>query len=494
MYTKNIIEMNCIYTIDCSERLRLMTRIDVDYYVGSLDINNNTWHLSKKITEYDYRISENDLKSYSISNAKYGSYVPNPEGKNFYSSIIPMALVKKNEGSSQSFLEKTDNYHETESSIKVSISFFIGMIFARSTFSKKYNINKLYHFQDEVYSNIKEYSSKFPDLIGINTQGEVYIVEAKGTANRKSTNTISTAMNQVDAGMKAVNRSLVEFHHFGSSFHVNEVYGHIIYTTFDKSYSANKRRLALFDIEVFQNISHPPLPPAGGPSNGRPTGGVISYPPVNNKKIQIGNQSISKKSNLKKINTKLSLNKKVEAIEARGEKILFNLDLAELVYYKTIYQIMQNEIRGKAVVDAPGTYENYQVEVLKENGSQNIKVITVEIEDYEIGLQTSIYKYLQNRDYIYELIDSNKREPFSLFKLKIEDNENNIGDKLQEETIIQLNRDLKSREIQDDTKNRMSLVNGAYQDIKEIENQLKEIDDSYIGKDGIYVKKTERRL
>lgn len=478
--------MNCIYEIELSERVRLMAIIDVDYHVGSLDINNNTWHLSKRIIDYDYRVSENDLKSYSISTARYGSYVPNPEGEDFYSSIIPMALVKKNGISSQSFLEKTDNYHETESSIKVSISFFIGMIFARSTFSKKYNIDKLYHFQDEVYSNIKEYSTKFPDLIGINTQGEVYIVEAKGTANRKSNNTIGTAMNQVDAGMKAVNHSLVEFHHFGSSFQVNQVYGHIIYTTFDKSYSTNKRRLALYDIEVFQNVNHPPLNPSGGPSNGNSTGGGINYPPMNNKKIHIGNQSISKKGSLKKINTKLSLNKKVEAIKSSGEKILFNLDLAELIYYKTIYQIMQNEIRGKAAVDEPGTYETYLVKELEANGSQNIKVITVEIEDYEIGIQTSIYKYLQNRDYIYELIESNKREPFSLFKLKIEDS---IEDKLQEETIIQLNRDLKRREIQDDIKKRMSLVNGTYQDIKDIESQLKEIDHTYIGKDGIYVRK-----
>lgn len=148
-----------------------MGKIKYQYYDNYNDYpKNNNFKRSHGIL-----ISEWELKKYSLLNAVINGHVLSKEGKEYYLSIYKMAIK---ECIKDGYICSAD-YIYAESSYKTGISFAMGMIATRIVALKKYGIVHLFHLKDKAvkYSG----NGKEPDWIGVNSYGELFLFESKGT-------------------------------------------------------------------------------------------------------------------------------------------------------------------------------------------------------------------------------------------------------------------------------------------------------------------------
>ena len=133
-----------------------------------------------------------ELISYAISAGGFSNRAVGEKGQAFYAALVEMAL---NEGTT--FTIGSD-YKQSETSIKTSISFFMGMIAAKAVADKKYGIKYLYHLKDPriCFST----TGKTPDFFGLINGTDAGLFEAKGTTGKKPQNKIvEGAKNQLNA-------------------------------------------------------------------------------------------------------------------------------------------------------------------------------------------------------------------------------------------------------------------------------------------------------
>ena len=78
----------------------------------------------------------------------------------------------------------SDDYYNSESSIKTSISYFIGSLSVFAIAEKHYNLSYLFHLKDPVIDNIMHYNpnnNNFPDYVCFynNIFNSAFLIEAK---------------------------------------------------------------------------------------------------------------------------------------------------------------------------------------------------------------------------------------------------------------------------------------------------------------------------
>ncbi len=164
-----------------------MGNIEIENYNNYDDFKNN---LIGSNNNYNFTIAE--LISYAISAGGFSNRSVGPSGQVFYESLVQMALI---DGTNFSIGE---DYKYSETSIKTSISFFMGMIAAKAVADKKYNIKYLFHLKDPqiCFST----SGKTPDFFGLQNGTDPVLFEAKGTFDERPTNkTVENAKTQLDS-------------------------------------------------------------------------------------------------------------------------------------------------------------------------------------------------------------------------------------------------------------------------------------------------------
>lgn len=112
------------------------------------DISDDYKNKKIKMT-WDMDISKSDLKRYAISLGNYSSYKISKKGEKFYHYLLEMSLEEYVSGRMKYF-KIGEDYKNAESSIKNTISFFVGMIAAKAVAEKKYKVPLLYHLTDQI--------------------------------------------------------------------------------------------------------------------------------------------------------------------------------------------------------------------------------------------------------------------------------------------------------------------------------------------------------
>ena len=126
--------------------------------------------------EETFVISKWELEKYALLNAIFNGHLLSKEGRIFYTSLYNIA-IKENDN--QVYVCKED-YKCAESSYKVAISFAMGMIAARIVAMKKYDIIHMFHLKDKSIKYSPK-GGKIPDWFGIDSYGNPYLFESKGT-------------------------------------------------------------------------------------------------------------------------------------------------------------------------------------------------------------------------------------------------------------------------------------------------------------------------
>lgn len=121
------------------------------------------------------------LKYLAYQNGVYSGGSLTPEGKEFYYSLVKMALEEKQNILLTHYFHIGKDYEDAEPSIKVGISFLLGMVMTRLVADKVYGIRWLFHLKDDAL-NVDKKSGMTPDMFGVKKGGTAYLFEAKGTA------------------------------------------------------------------------------------------------------------------------------------------------------------------------------------------------------------------------------------------------------------------------------------------------------------------------
>ena len=194
-------------------------------------------------TDFPHNPSNNDIittsmqefKRESVELGSFKGYTLSPRGISFYESIPELALID-----SANYWSKSDDYASAEPSIKVSISFLLGMILTRIIAKRVYNLPAIFHLKDSIAVSFST-SGRIPDFVGFNSNGDAYLFEAKGT-NMKYTGDISSAKGQLQA------ISLVSSVISKQTRSANIISRHVIVSQFENN------RLICLDIDPEPNI------------------------------------------------------------------------------------------------------------------------------------------------------------------------------------------------------------------------------------------------
>ena len=124
-----------------------------------------------------FQISEKDMIRYAARVGNFSGHIITQEGREFYSSMIEMAVREEN-----GYYTIGSDYKHAEQSIKNSISFFMGMFAAEIVADRIYNIPLLHHLTDKVINVTPP--GRYPDFFEINDKGEGILIDVKGTADK----------------------------------------------------------------------------------------------------------------------------------------------------------------------------------------------------------------------------------------------------------------------------------------------------------------------
>lgn len=169
--------------------------VNVNFY-------NNVNDYKQKFLNNSYSIivTEFDFIRYLVSLGSFYNQSISSDGIDFYYHLVKMAFDTR-----YGVFTISDDYYNSESSIKTSISYFIGSISAFAIAEKHYNLSYLFHLKDPVIDNIKHYNpnnKRFPDFLGLynNNFKTAFLIEAKGThKSRLSNGTVIRAKSQVNS-------------------------------------------------------------------------------------------------------------------------------------------------------------------------------------------------------------------------------------------------------------------------------------------------------
>lgn len=168
--------------------------VNVSFYS---QVNN---YINKNPSYYSINVKELDFIRYLVTLGSFYNQSISSDGIDFYYHLVQMAFDTRN-----GVFEISDDYYYSESSIKTSISYFIGSLSAFAIAEKRYNLSYLFHLKDPVIDNIKHYNpnnKKFPDYVGFynNNFNTAFLFEAKGTyKSRLSNDTVIKAKSQVNS-------------------------------------------------------------------------------------------------------------------------------------------------------------------------------------------------------------------------------------------------------------------------------------------------------
>lgn len=149
---------------------------------------------------YSINFKELDFIRYLVLLGSFYKHSISSDGIDFYYHLVKMAF-----DTSYGVFTISDDYYNSESSIKTAISYFIGNISAFAIAEKHYNLSYLFHLKDPVINNINHYNpnnKKFPDFLGLynNNFNSAFLIEAKGThKSRLSKDTVIKAKSQVNS-------------------------------------------------------------------------------------------------------------------------------------------------------------------------------------------------------------------------------------------------------------------------------------------------------
>lgn len=158
-------------------------------------------YINKIPSNYDsINVKELDFIRYLVTLGSFYNQSISSKGIDFYYHLVKMAF-----DTNSGVYKISDDYYNSESSIKTSISYFIGSLSAFAIAEKYYNLSYLFHLKDPVIDNIKHYNpnnKKFPDYVGFynNNFNTAFLFEAKGTyKSRLSNDTVIKAKSQVNS-------------------------------------------------------------------------------------------------------------------------------------------------------------------------------------------------------------------------------------------------------------------------------------------------------
>lgn len=213
------------------------------YFYNSLSDYENRISNKNKVNIGQINCTKLDFYRYLITAGSFKNNVVSFEGKKFYISLLNMAL-KENNGT----FWMSDDYDNSESSIKTSISYFIGILSAYAIAEKHYKIAYLYHLKDPVISNLIGIDEKIPDFFGFKygSYGKPVLIEAKGTSK---TSLAKDTVNKAESQLKTIS-SFCYTDHNGSQI-IKDFEKHIIGSCFkqkelnfcdiDPEYKGNKK-------------------------------------------------------------------------------------------------------------------------------------------------------------------------------------------------------------------------------------------------------------
>ncbi|WP_144555712.1 hypothetical protein [Bacillus pumilus] len=109
------------------------------------------------------------------------------------------------------------NLDNLESTEKVTVAYYIGMVFAQIYMQQKHKTRFLLHLNSPEIK-VTNYPNKFlkPDFFGIDNKRSVYLIEAKGTLQRAGRFTTLDNIRKAVEQLEAVNT--VEYHLSGNSY------------------------------------------------------------------------------------------------------------------------------------------------------------------------------------------------------------------------------------------------------------------------------------
>lgn len=149
---------------------------------------------------YSINVKELDFIRYLVALGSFYNKSISSDGIEFYYHLVKMAFDTRN-----GVFKISNDYYNSESSIKTAISYFIGSISVFAIAEKEYNLSYLFHLKDPVIDKIMHYNpnnKKFPDYVGFynNNFNSAFLIEAKGTyKSRLSKNTVIKAKSQVNS-------------------------------------------------------------------------------------------------------------------------------------------------------------------------------------------------------------------------------------------------------------------------------------------------------
>ncbi|MFD1886696.1 hypothetical protein [Paenibacillus wenxiniae] len=120
---------------------------------------------------------------------------------------VPIEVVSWKERMIDAFVDDSDTYFKLkninylESSEKVTIGFFFGMIFAHAMAQSRYNIRVTAHLTDPklITYSLKPGKKNYPDLFGIGPKNKGYLIEAKGSSSIKKGSPAKKAKEQLES-------------------------------------------------------------------------------------------------------------------------------------------------------------------------------------------------------------------------------------------------------------------------------------------------------
>lgn len=135
------------------------------------------------------QVTYSDLFRYAVSTGGVSGRKVSRRGRMFYRELIRFALEERVSKHGDSFFYRSEDYHLSETSLKSTVSFLIGMVSARVVSEKCCGVSLLLHLKDKRIkyetSCMGGYSGNnecHPDFIGIDYSGRPKVlIEAKGT-------------------------------------------------------------------------------------------------------------------------------------------------------------------------------------------------------------------------------------------------------------------------------------------------------------------------
>ena len=169
--------------------------VNVNFY-------NNDNDYKQKILKnnYNIKVTEYDFIRYLVTLGSFYNKSISLNGFCFYYYLVKMALDNNN-----GIFTISDDYDNSETTIKSFISYFIGSISAYAIAEKHYNLSYLFHLKDPIISNINHFNpdkKRYPDYLGLynNNFNMAYLIEAKCTnTSRLTQDTIVDAKYQVNS-------------------------------------------------------------------------------------------------------------------------------------------------------------------------------------------------------------------------------------------------------------------------------------------------------